>query len=155
MIHISLNAVPMGTTVNTSALVQIMDCRLTCDKPLSEPTLVKMSSFYGAQNANHNVQTKRDYDTGIIWHLYQNIYINLILGHSDLMLYMLIFFRVNVCLHFTFILIQPSLKCYGHWQPWRWFNIQMSFYQYMESYNKDKTVLWLQCGSLFTTVLWW
>ena len=43
MIHISLNAVSMGTTVHTSALVQIMDCCLTCNKLLREPTLVKMS----------------------------------------------------------------------------------------------------------------
>ena len=90
----------MGTTVNTSALVQTKDCRLTCNKPLREPTLSRCLAlygakfFYGAQNANQNVQKKRDYDTRmIIWRLYQNIYINLILGHINLMLYMLIFFE--------------------------------------------------------------
>ena len=45
-IRISLKFVPKGSIDNKSALVQVMACRLTGDKPLPEPMLTQFTDAY-------------------------------------------------------------------------------------------------------------
>ena len=44
--QISLKFVPKGPIDNRSALVQVMACRLTGDKPLPEPMLTQFTDAY-------------------------------------------------------------------------------------------------------------
>ena len=45
-IQISLKIVPMSPIDNRAALVQVMACRQTGDKPLSEPMLTQFAKVY-------------------------------------------------------------------------------------------------------------